>query len=176
MAFLIFWGAGVLILGAVYVFLGTKRRRRAHGLRRDWQSTSAKIVEARVSSREYADTIQNGPRASLKKHEPVITFTYHVEDQTYTRTQFGLFPRTRDFAEATAICDQYPEGQEVEVHYNPAAPQQAVLIRPRKVVQQKVRYRPQWRRMSNYPTLIIGIFLTVVGLVQVALGIVLLVL
>jgi uncharacterized membrane protein len=175
MAFLIFLGAGVLILGAVYVFLGIKRRRKAHGLRRDWHPTSAKIVTSRVSSREYADTIQDGPHTSLKKHEPVITFAYQVEDQTYTRTQFGLFPRTRDFAKANAMCDLYPQGREIEIHYNPASPQQAILLRPRKVAQQKARYRPQWRRMSNYPTLIIGIFLTVVGLVQIALGIVLLV-
>ncbi len=177
MAFLIFLGAGVLILGAVYVILGIKRRRKARGLRRDWETASATIVEARVGSREYVDTIQQGPGASQKKHESVIPFTYQVADQTYTRTQFGLFPRTRDFAEAKAISDSYPEGREVEVQYDPDAPQHAVLIRPRKMARpgKKARYRPQWRRMGNYPTLAIGIFLTVVGLVQIALGIVLLV-
>ena len=58
MAFLIVFGAGVLILGLVYVILGIQRRRRARGLRRDWRPVPATVIAARVSSREYADTVQ----------------------------------------------------------------------------------------------------------------------
>jgi hypothetical protein len=184
MAFLIVFGAGVLILGLVYVILGIQRRRRARGLRRDWRPVAATVVAARVSSREYADTVQHGPEVSLKKHEPVVTFTYQAGGETYTSTQFGLFPRTRALAEAQAVCDYYLEAGAVEARYNPASPQQAVLTRPRTIPRapdptaarrRKRTLRPQWRSLYNYPTLIIGIVLTVIGVAQIALGIVLLV-
>ena len=84
------------------------------------------MAETLLSPREPRDSEQH-PRT----YTPVVTYTYTVEGQSYTskrRTTAPYPQRTfTDRTQAEAVLATYPAGGVVTVHYNPRAPQFAVL-------------------------------------------------
>ena len=86
-----------------------------------WPITSAVVTSSRIESK-YAG---NG----LTFHTPKIEYRYTVNDKTYTNNNFtymGTSGLSNKYA--TRYIEKYYEGSQLNIHYNPTSPSQAVII------------------------------------------------
>lgn len=61
-------------------------------------------------------------------YSPIVNYEYQARGQKYTAERV-IFGRPKfSFMVARDILDHFPEGTEVDVHYNPADPADAVLL------------------------------------------------
>ncbi len=74
----------------------------------------------------YTTTDDDG--RTTTSHEAIIKFNYEVQGRPYRSDTYRYGARTfADPARADAAINRYPKGAEVEVHYNPSNPDDAVL-------------------------------------------------
>ena len=115
--------AGSIGLCVLLLFIGMRRYSKQAA---NWPSVRGRIVSSRVE--EYQERIDGTLRTSYR---PAIEFSYAVRGREWRSTQIkaGLeMSGTR--ASAEKIVAKYPEGGEVEVHYDPANPSNAALENP----------------------------------------------
>ncbi len=125
MEFLLIMGGCALVFGVLYIVLTILSRRRRDSIW-NWPTVEGQVAESALSPREPRDG-EKRPRT----YTPVVTYIYTVEGQPYTsqRRTTAPYPQ-RTFTELTkaaAVLAAYPAGGAVTVHYNPRAPQFAVL-------------------------------------------------
>ncbi len=87
---------------------------------RRWPAARGRITESRVDMLAGAGSL----------YEPCVTYAYTVEGQEYQgdKIMTSLFPPyANDRRKAQARLSRYPEGAEVAVYYNPAAPAESAL-------------------------------------------------
>lgn len=122
-------GCGLLALGYVaHCMIFARRVRR-------WPITEGTVAQTRILERTDGD-------GDVQYHR-YISYTYCVGDRRYGNDRVGIGPSVRPssivlpppaelssvaYREAAAALEQeYPPGAVVQVHYNPAAPQQSVV-------------------------------------------------
>ena len=158
MEFLIVLGVGAVLLGAVCIGQGIRMRREAQ-IARKWPVVQGKVVESHVISQVYPLVRPDSSETILTLYEPLVRYAYDVGQQSYAGRRIAafFFPRNVSLAESKAVCNRYPEGGAVTVHYSPLEPQEAVL-------------EPKAPPIARYPGLIIGIWFVVLGSVTAVLG------
>lgn len=115
----------VLIMCGVFgmTFLGVGVSMIIRGHKTDkWPTTTGKIIE-RTTSRN-----PGGPRGRSTSYSVSITYSYTVEDKSYTSGnigQVGFQYKTK--VEAQHAADSYPE--EVTVYYNPINPDDCTIVK-----------------------------------------------
>lgn len=105
-------GAGIVVLS------WTREIDRIGTESRSWPTVPGEIVESRLKEDTDPDSIRWSPQ---------LSFRYEVGARSLTSSRIAasLFYEGREGAQA--IVDRYPVGRQVEVHYDPAAPEVAVL-------------------------------------------------
>ncbi|QEX23782.1 hypothetical protein FRZ61_37210 [Hypericibacter adhaerens] len=118
--FLIAGGAGLFLL---LLFFGARKSAKQGNA---WPSVSGRVVQSGTES--YQERID---RRTVTRYAPVVEYAYLVNGREYRSRQIRL-PKVqigRSQAGAAKIAARYPEGKEVEVHYDPANPGEAALER-----------------------------------------------
>lgn len=158
MEFLIALGAGAILwgIGCLVAFFMTRRRQQGIP---NWPTVQGTMIEAFV----YAHTRQT-TEAAMTTYTPTLAYAYTLAGTAYTASALDAAPYTersyRKRARAEEIVRGRPVGSPVTVYYNPVAPSQTVLTRPRPVAHRTVL----WYGIANI----------LVGSGAVALGILLL--
>jgi hypothetical protein len=113
-------GFGLLALLFFFAFRSASKKAQ------NWPSVRGKIVKSAV---ETFSEMEDG--RSRTSHRAAVEFVYAVHGRNYHGNQVKLMVQTggsRVFAEK--VCAKYPEGSDVEVHYDPANPGTAALENP----------------------------------------------
>jgi uncharacterized membrane protein len=111
---LILTGLGLVVLGVVRVKEGLASN--------DWTEVAAK-----VQSTELAKTRKKSGSYRYHAH---ITYQYEVQGVPYTGRQVGLAGQgSGSESHAKKLLGQYANGTTVKAYYDPAKPENAVLIR-----------------------------------------------
>jgi hypothetical protein len=105
-------GAGML-LGMWFM---QDRARRSQS----WPTTLGTVLEARVEERS----------GEKKKYRPIIRYAYAVNGAAYESDRYSFGSTRQSKNAADGLCAKYPPGSQVQVHYDPARPSEAVLILP----------------------------------------------
>lgn len=113
----------LLLFAALFVVSGFRRMAAGSATRR-WPSAPGRITRSAVATEHTTD----GDGGTYEVFEPEVHYTFDVAGETRTGDTIRIHPRvfpSRD--EAEEIAEQYPEGAEVRVHYDPADPSRTVL-------------------------------------------------
>lgn len=137
---LIAFGIGGVGIFLIILYFRNKQKAKAS---ETWPRTKGRINFTDVRVDEYEDE-----DSSKIRYIPVVRYEYHVGGENYEskRISFGSEPSFVIRKKALQFLEVYPEGQEVDVFYNPEKPKEAVLV-------QKIR--------SMTAALIVGIVLVV---------------
>ena len=119
--FLIAGGAGLFLL---LMFIGSRKSAKQG---RSWPSVRGKIVQSGTES--YREQVNH---RSVVRYAPVVEYAYAVNGHEFRSRQLRLLAVQMGHSQAGAekIASRYPEGREVEVHYDPANPGNAALEKP----------------------------------------------
>jgi hypothetical protein len=124
MEFLLVFGIGMFILGAIYVALALLGRQEQNV--GDWPTVTGEVVDTSLYRKE-----RRFPGFTRVTYTPTITYRYMVDGVTYTSQNLDFAPPERssyeNAVEAEAVLKEYAVDTDVTVHYNPRAPRQAVL-------------------------------------------------
>lgn len=114
--------AGVLLM----VWVSTTADMFSARASADWPSTTARVIESRPLKVRSAA----GGRPTTSFYELKLAYVFEVGGRavTGTRLAFDQKPRSTE-QEMQALADRYPVGGTVTVSYNPAKPENAVLLR-----------------------------------------------
>lgn len=108
---------GVLLLAVVVKLVEVRRAA-------NWSRTRGRVVVSRVESR----TVKRMSEASRSGNFARVEFEYRVGNRKLRGNRISIGEQAPDF-QVRETLDRYPIGREVEVFYNPANPEQAVLER-----------------------------------------------
>jgi hypothetical protein len=116
--FIIFVGGGAIYLGFATVLKAKQST--------DWPAVKGKVVESGIrAERGAGGTSSTGSRNTYHAN---VVYKYDVIGKIYTRQRVSFDEYGReDEVHATQISDKYPEGETVEVYYDPYNPSKSVL-------------------------------------------------
>lgn len=117
---LVFLGIGLFFIYRFYDFLQQAKASTY------WPSVWGKVVQSELERVRHASGRKS--HSSVNKYKVHIRYSYTL-GETYTgdNVAFGLQGLAHPYAKAKALSDLYPVGREVEVFYDPSAPQASVL-------------------------------------------------
>jgi hypothetical protein len=89
-----------------------------------WPTTIATVVYSQVASEDRRD--RSG--RDLVRYLPVIAYEYAVEGAVYqaARLRFGDTAEP-ELSRARRVAERFPIGAGIEIHYNPARPDEATI-------------------------------------------------
>ena len=100
--------------------------RRAMKRAMSWPFVTGKVEVSTTES--YSDTLD---RKTRRMYAPVVEYSYTVNAVTYRSKQINLgVVASGSQVYAEKVAARYPEGSDVEVHYDPANPANAALENP----------------------------------------------
>ncbi len=136
MPFLYFLGAGSILLGLSFIIVTILIRRSSQGIA-NWPDTTGTVIKSEIYRHE-----RRTQTATTVTYTPTVAYTYTVEGRTYTADKRNTEPyymaSFKDEEEAQDVLKVYAPGSAVKVYYNPAAPEQAVLEKPRATLHNTV--------------------------------------
>ncbi len=136
MPFLYVLGAGSILLGLGFIIATILVRRSRQGIA-NWPDTMGTVTQSEIYRHE-----RRTQKATTVTYTPTVAYTYTLEGQTYTAGKRSGEPyymdSFEDEAEARDVLEGYAPGSAVKVYYNPAAPGQAVLEKPRAILHNAV--------------------------------------
>ncbi len=109
--------AGVFVIALAAQVLKVYRAR-------SWPTTTGKITESKVRTRKR----QSDDAGQEYQSEPLVKYEYQVNGTPYRGTRISFAERIGG-ADVLPTLAHYPVGKQVQVYYDPANPQQAVLER-----------------------------------------------
>jgi hypothetical protein len=128
MEFLIVLGGCAFLLGLALIIwmIGIQR---SHQGTANWPKVKGRITYARVAVLE-----RETPKGIERTFTPVLRYRYAVAGAEYEASKRNFLPLEQatytDRRGAEVVVDRYAAGSVVDVFYNPANPQQAVLEIP----------------------------------------------
>jgi len=151
--FALFFGA----LGVLLIVLNIRSKKKSEASQ-GWPATSARIIKSEVRKKRGMED-EDGSANYL--YVPYTEYEYEVGGVIYTskKFSFGSHPSFSQQAKAHTYLAQYPLEASVNVYYDPANPQEAVLERIAR---------------SSKLGMIMGIVMLVVGLGTLAFMMILL--
>jgi hypothetical protein len=115
---------GAAVFGGV-LLLATAVKMREVWRARGWLTVPGRIVSSKVESRRRTGV---GGKAGAMGNYPAVVYEYVVQGRKYTGKRLSIGEEVAD-AGVERTLGRYPKGAEVDVYYNPAKPQEAVLER-----------------------------------------------
>nr|WP_320142826.1 DUF3592 domain-containing protein [uncultured Cohaesibacter sp.] len=120
---LIYFMLAISLGGFVYAALGWMGLQEAQ-IPKDWQETPGQILESHVEA--LTQTKANG--TPIEMFQPHVRYRYEVDGRFLIGDQLSVHHPARTLrGVAETEIEDLPQGTNVTVHYNPAAPDQAVL-------------------------------------------------
>lgn len=112
----------LLVGGGVMLWIG-KPTLDAAKASTTWPTVDGTVTESRV------ETKKSNERNEGPSYRAVVIYDYKVNDESYTseRIWFGSEVSTSKRAQMREVVDQFPEGQQTTVYYDPEDPSEAVL-------------------------------------------------
>ncbi|MGD8456654.1 MAG: DUF3592 domain-containing protein [Anaerolineales bacterium] len=117
--------------GGIFFYIGWRDRQK-NLTAMTWPTVMGKIVGSELDS--YIKTDEDGDKTTM--YRPLVTYEFEVEGDVYTCTQVRAqgFTATNFQSVQLEKLKEFPVGGEVEVHYNPFTPEDALLeIDPSKI-------------------------------------------
>jgi hypothetical protein len=88
---------------------------------KQWPTVMGTIFESRVQSRTSSS-------ATGTEFDPIIRYQYRVQRQQYVNNTWQKIGNSPTRREAQDIVERYPQGKRTTVYYEPADPQNSVLV------------------------------------------------
>jgi len=86
-----------------------------------WPTVVGTILESRVQ-------VRTSSSETGTEFDPVIRYRYRVQGQEYVNSTWQKIGNSPTRQEAQDIVDRYPQGKRTTVYYDPADPQNSVLV------------------------------------------------
>lgn len=114
----------IVLAGSFAVYLGLTTVLKAQEST-DWPSVKGKIVKSGIRTERGTSSSATSSRNS---YHADIVYEYLTGEGAYTgrRVSFGEYGR-EDEIHATQVSEKYPEGETVDVYYDPDQPTESVL-------------------------------------------------
>lgn len=141
---------GFVALGVVIMY-GAVRGRVRSKQALSWPQVKGKVV----SSEAVEDRFRSATGKATIAFVPDITYEYNVNGTNYTGSAVIFGATTYDYITASRICDKFTVDSEPKVYYDPANPQDSVLL-------------PQ--ATEGLRSLIPGIFFIITGIIIGVMG------
>lgn len=118
-----------LIVAAVLAWIAYRRRREAQDAVQGWSRTEGRILAAGVQSYLSRQTRQGGSTSMVTMYRPAVSYEYRAGGRSFTgnRLSMGLPLGYGSQKMAQRYVAKYSTGAPVQVYYNPANPEEAVL-------------------------------------------------
>lgn len=129
--YLVFVGIGVsiMLIVALYLLLPALSALLRARDSQKWPSVQGVLEHAWVETREYTQSVSHNQRFRVS-YFPQVRYRYTVAGQTYEGGRINIGAQVGSSKrDAERILAPYPPGSTVEVFYDPAAPENAVLER-----------------------------------------------
>jgi len=124
---LIIGGAVFLVLGLAGAIWGYSTLARDNASA-SWPSVEGTMLSSTVS-RRVSRTGSGAQKSTRIRHEVNVSYEYTVNGQFYTSDRIRREKyQTRHPSRAWDMARKYPQGKKVDVYYDPASPDKAVLI------------------------------------------------
>jgi hypothetical protein len=123
----------LFLVGALFAGIGLLSLRRERAADR-WPEVEGRITASQVAE-ETTQRIDAGGQLRKRTHyRPDVHYTYAVGARTLEGTRVTMLDvPAPSAAAAEAVVRRYPAGSRVRVHYDPAAPESALLELDRAV-------------------------------------------
>ncbi|MCE1197062.1 DUF3592 domain-containing protein [bacterium] len=119
-------GAVMCVVGVGLGAGGFASRRRAKAAAA-WPTVPGKVSAAEVIVHKESGVNSKGHRVARVSYEAAVKYTYTVEGKLHHGKRVGLADGTGGKAHAEKLVELYGPSTEVQVHYNPADPKDAIL-------------------------------------------------
>ena len=113
----------VALVSIVLIVIGFLQKNKAQKAAETWLPASGVILSSRVETHRSRDS-KGRTRVSYR---PVVNYQYQVMGQSFNGDQIGFGNGSYGSAKADKLIAPYPQGAQVNVHYDPADPAKAVL-------------------------------------------------
>ena len=97
--------------------------RKAKKAEKTWLTTPGVVLNSGLTTQRS----QSSKGYTSVSYKPQVTYQYLVMDQTYTGERLGFGSSSYSHARAEKKIALYPQGTQVNVHYDPADPSKSVL-------------------------------------------------
>lgn len=125
----LYWSAwGLCVAGGALTLFGVWFLKTGY-TSSDWPRVEGEVIGVQVQVWESVAEAVDQPEPK-PYYYPEIEYRYEVDGQTYTSTRYGLgetAQKYEDRGDAELAAAKYQIGDPIEVAYDPAAPDQAVL-------------------------------------------------
>lgn len=111
------------LLGGGFIIYAQLAKKKAEAAQ-SWPVVEGRVLLAEVKQHRYHDSRSHRTRVS---YEPVVNYSYAVEGCDYTGKKISFGATRYDSNTAHNIIAPYTPGNGVNVHYDPAHPEKAVL-------------------------------------------------
>jgi energy-coupling factor transporter transmembrane protein EcfT len=115
---IIFTGIGILI--ALFSYSAYKTSAES----KDWPTVEGVIVKSEIEQQTSTSGEGTNKKTTVNSY-PKIAYRYQVDGQDHKCTKISFFSASGN---ANQVVSRYPKGKTIRVYYNPAKPQQAVLV------------------------------------------------
>ena len=115
-------GFVLLLIGAIFLVVGLVAAKRAKAAQ-SWPVIPGTVLSSQVVEHESTDS----EGSSSISYEPRVEYQYIVLGQSYTARRVAFGANSFDYKKASEIAARYPEGAQVNVHYNPDKVKEATL-------------------------------------------------
>lgn len=112
----------MILLGLVFAVIGFVSRRRAE-ISKSWPTAPGEIITSTIVQHESTDS----DGSSSTSYEPVVEYRYTVIGNPMMGKKIAFGANQFDYRTAQKVVARYPAGAQVQVHYNPDKPTEAVL-------------------------------------------------
>ncbi len=112
------------VFGAISFWYGWRTLQK-NKLAAGWPTVPGVIISAELDS--YVKRDEDGDVTTM--YTPLITYEYQVDGQGYTnnRVRVQAYAATNMQSVSSKKLEEYPVGSQVEVHYDPLNPEDALL-------------------------------------------------
>lgn len=111
-----------LSLGVIFLVMGVVATRRSKTAL-TWPVIPGAILMTDIVRHEDTDSDGIGSVS----FEPLVEYQYSLMGQSYTGKRIAFGANRFNYKKALEIVSRYPVGAQVNVHYNPEKPKEAVL-------------------------------------------------
>jgi len=114
----------VLFLGGLFfIALAVIRYSKAKKAAETWLTVTGSVLSSDVTIHRS----HSSKGYTTVSYMPKVTYEYQVNGQKYIGDGIGFGNATYGKQKADNIAAAYPQGSQVDIHYNPADPSKAVL-------------------------------------------------
>ena len=114
------------LIGVVMLIVGLRTRQKAQ-TSQSWPAVPGLITHSQVDSRTTRS--RSGNRTTTRtSYYPVIRYSYNVGGMQMEGNRITFGGVNTGLVAATAMCNKYPAGSQVNVFFDPQKPKDAVLV------------------------------------------------